>query len=76
MLGDDRPLDWKWVEGEMTGRIWHEGKEIVGGGLSIKTPAEKPSGHATCLRSCVNTTGDLKRMDAACYNSSIPPGPF
>ncbi len=46
MLGDGQPLEWKWVEGEWTGRIWQEGKEIVGGGLSIKTPAERPGDHA------------------------------
>jgi len=46
MLGDGQPLEWKWVEGEWTGRVWHEGKEIVGGGLSIKTPAERPCDHA------------------------------
>ena len=46
MLGDGQPLEWKWVEGEWTGRIWHEGKEIVGGGLSIETPAERPGDHA------------------------------
>jgi len=46
MLGDGQPLEWKWVEGERTGRISRQGKRIVGGGLSIKTPAERPGDHA------------------------------
>ena len=46
MLGDDQPLEWKWIEGEWGGDIWNEDEKMPGGGLSIKTPAEKPCEHA------------------------------
>jgi len=46
MLGDGQPLEWKWVEGEWDGNIWVEEEKMKGGGLSIKTPAEKPCEHA------------------------------
>ena len=46
MLGDDKPLKWRWIEGEWD----EEEEELVGGGLAIETPAEKPCEHAYAFK--------------------------